>query len=53
MHFKFRDANRTEVKGWKKMCHANITQKKPGVASTNIRQNKQKAKTLTLPDLRP
>ena len=31
-HFRPRDTNRLKVKGWKKIFHANVNQKKAGVA---------------------
>lgn len=32
MYFKYEDMYRLKVMGWRKICHANINEKKAGVA---------------------
>ena len=46
-HFRPRDTYRLKVRGWKKILHANVNQKKAGVASLISDKIDFKIKTIT------
>ena len=46
-HFRFRDTHRLTVRGWKKIFHANRSQKKAGVATLKSGKTDFKIKTIS------
>ena len=46
-HYRFRDTHRLTVRGWKKIFHANRSQKKAGVATLKSGKTDFKIKTIS------